>query len=1037
MLHVKVLGERSALDDVTGEVRTRSTRTIALIAYLALHPGTPQPRTRIAETFWPDSEQQQALTNLRRELLELRRLLDGDGSLVVTGTDLTWTGTGACRVDLSEHLAARERAGGSTSSNADALLVHGEQALADYGGDLLPGLYDDWVLEQRAALVDGARELCAQVAAAAAAAQRWDLAVRVARRRIALDPLDETAYRELMRLQAAHGDRAGALSTYHRCAAVLEEQLGVPPDPESQRLRDDLVAPADDDDAPRPDRPLRPPRVTAGPPRSGLVARGRELEWLERVYADVERGALRTVLVTGEPGVGKSRLVRELLHRVTARGARVATAHCYGTADRLPLGPVAEWLGEPALSSWSETLPPRWRTEVERLLPRDDAQLRSADTRGVVDVWQRHHFFHGLCEALRPPGRPVVLVLENLQWCDQETLELLTFLRSLQPRRPVLVLLTARSHELTASPAHTAWVRRARAVAPVRELAVRPLGPDGSAELLHRLSPRIGAEQAALLHAASGGFPLHLVEAVRRDPDGERLTAGSPDLMAVLRGRFEALGPECRAVVELASAVGREFRLDLLCAASDLPPQAVVGAVDELWRLRILAVQRDRYDFSHDLLRRAAYEQLTPPARWLLHQRLATALEQLHAHDLDPVAGRLADQYARAGSPDRACDLFHRAAVLADDVFAYSDAVELFGRSLGLLADLPPGAGRDAREIRSLTGLARALNASRGYSDPDLADALSRVVALAEQAAMVPTTVDALVGLWAARFVQGDILRAHEIAVKALALSESVTDPGAAPDLLRAQAHFAGGGSTLSLGRPADSLAHFARATALGADDASLSIGSHPAVHALAWSAHAHWLLGSPDTARECAAEAIARARALAHPYTLTITLGYAALTHQLLDHRADLQACADELEVVSRRHGFAYYADWGEVLAGWSADDASSARRMQDAISRLRHVGAFARMPYWLSLLADRTPDPDRALALLDAATVSARSRHDVWWLPDVLRRRAALLTTASAVPLLEQARDLALQHGSVALQRRCERDLASRRTLAERHRS
>ncbi len=289
MLRVSVLGERSAVDDVTGEVRTRSTRTLALIAYLALHPGAPQPRTRIAETFWPDSEQQQALTNLRRELLELRRLLDDDGSLVVTSTDLTWTGAGACRVDLSEHLAGRERAGGSTSSNGDALLAHGEQALTDYGGDLLPGLYDDWVLEQRAALVDAARDLCARVAAAAAAAQRWDLAVRVARRRIALDPLDETAYRELMRLQAAHGDRAGALSTYHRCAAVLEEQLGVAPDPESQRLRDDLVAPAEDDDEPRPDRPLRPPRVTAGPPRSGLVARERELEWLERVYVDVER----------------------------------------------------------------------------------------------------------------------------------------------------------------------------------------------------------------------------------------------------------------------------------------------------------------------------------------------------------------------------------------------------------------------------------------------------------------------------------------------------------------------------------------------------------------------------------------------------------------------------------------------------------------------------------------------------------------------------------------------------------------------------
>ena len=1023
MLRVRVLGERSAVDDETGEVLTRSSRTIALIAYLALHPGSPQPRSRIAEAFWPDSAQQQALTNLRRELHQVRRLPGADASVVVTATDLTWVGTGEVAVDLVEHLAGRARALDRAHDDPDTLLAEGQRALAAYGGDLLPGLYDEWVLTQRAGLVDGARELCGALAVAAGAARRWDLAVRAARRRITLDPLDETAYRDLMRLQAEQGDRAGALATFHRCADVLEGQLGVRPDPATCELRDRLVA---DRAAVEPE----PPEPTS----VGLVGRADELAWLERALEDAARGSVRTVLVTGEPGVGKTRLVDELVQRAAAAGACVAGAHCYADAAPLPLAPVAQWLAEPALEPWLAALPAPWREEVDRLLPGGGGSADGGGARGVVDAWRRHRFARGLAEALRPPGRVVVLVLENAQWCDLETLELLGLLRSDDPRRPLLLVLTARSGDLDAGPGLDGWVRRARAAAPVRELALRPLGPSASAALLQRLCPGASTEQARLLHAATGGFPLHLVEAVRRDPGLVDLDVAAPDLGELLRSRFDDLDAECRGVVDLAAAVGRDVALDLLVAASDLSPEAVVRAVDELWRRRILTVHRERYDFSHDLLRRAAYDQLTPATRWLLHRRVAAGLEELHAGDLDPVADQLAEQYARAGATRRACELFQRAAQLADSVYAHADAARLHRRTARLVADLPAGPGRDRRELRALSGLARSLNASRGYSDPELAATLTRAVELAEHAGLLDATVDGLVGLWAARFVQGDIPRAHGLAQRALALVEPGRPGDPDSDLLRSQAHFACAGSLLSLGAPGESLVHFEQATTLGADEASLSIGSHPAVHAHAWSAHAHWLLGDASSAGRRAEEAVARARALAHPYSLTIALGYAALTRQLLGDTDGLLACTDELAELSGRHGFAYYADWGELLAGWAADDGAGTARMEAALARLRRTGAFTRMPYWLDLLAQRTADPHRALALLDAATVSARTHSDVWWLPEVLRRRAGLLAPEQATPLLEQAAALAAEHGSAALLERCRDALASTRTLGER---
>ena len=120
-------------------------------------------------------------------------------------------------------------------------------------------------------------------------------------------------------------------------------------------------------------------------------------------------------------------------------------------------------------------------------------------------------------------------------------------------------------------------------------------------------------------------------------------------------------------VAGLAAAVGRNFTLDLLTEASDLDADTVVRAVDELWRRRIVRELRDGYDFSHDLLRDAAYAQISPPKRWLLHRRLAQGLELLHANDTDAVSAQLAEQYARGGRPERALAYYRRAAEVASD----------------------------------------------------------------------------------------------------------------------------------------------------------------------------------------------------------------------------------------------------------------------------------------------------------------------------------------------------------------------------------
>ena len=369
MLRVSLLGEQSITDDGTG-VRARSSRTVALIGFLATHAGSPQARQRIAGLFWPDSADPQALTNLRRELHQLRQILGDEPSLIVTSRDLCWRDTGTCRVDVRTFVIEREAARrAAAAGDDDGVLRHAARALAQYRGDLLPGLYEDWVLEARSELERQCVELCDLACAARARGGDLAGAVEAARRRIQLQPLEEAGYRTLMQLQADLGDRAGAVSTYHHCASVLEHELGITPDQATRQAFERLMARPGS----APDR-TRPPRAGPAAGRSGvgsapLVGRARELGVLRELWRGAVAGQPGLVVVRGGAGVGKTRLVTEIAGQARAQGAIVAGSQCFGTAGRLALAPVADWLRNPAVQAAAATLDEAWRSEVDRLVP--------------------------------------------------------------------------------------------------------------------------------------------------------------------------------------------------------------------------------------------------------------------------------------------------------------------------------------------------------------------------------------------------------------------------------------------------------------------------------------------------------------------------------------------------------------------------------------------------------------------------------------------------------------------------------------------
>ncbi len=988
MWRVSVLGGQQITDDRGDGVRVRSSRALALVAYLAVHPGVPHPRQRIAGLLWPESGDAQALTNLRRELHHLRQVLGEDGSLRVTARDLCWADTPSCHADIRafdiERLAALAAA---EAGDDDAVIRHGAEALAQYRGDLLPGVYDDWLAEDRARLERQCVELCDLAGAARARAGDLSGAAAAARRRIELQPLEETGYRVLIGLLADMGDRAAAVSAYHHCASVLERDLGVLPDDATRAAFERLMTRA----RPVPDAAhgalgdarrlgdargadARGARGGGGPgtagaaerlagrpgqPRAPLIGRSAELRVLAGVWRAAAAGRCGVVLVAGGAGVGKTRLVTEAAELARRQGAVVVSTQCFAAPGRLALAPVADWLRDPVVRMAAATLDPAWRAEVARLLP--DQGIPGHDPRQdtIADAWQRHRFFEGLARALIAVDRPLLLILDNVQWCDQETLDFITFCLGLaDDETRLLVAGTVRDDHRRDDRELAAWAVRMRAADLLTELSLAPLDAADAAILAEAISGQpLAARDAATLHATTGGFPLYVIEAARVDAgqrgrpgEGGGPAAGDGDLSAVLRRRLAQATPAAQEVAGLAAAVGTDFALDLLAEASDLTADAVVAAVDELWRSRILRELGTGYDFSHDLLREAAYAEVTPARRWLLHRRIAQGIELLHAGHVDPVAAQLATQYARAGDRGKAVAYYQRAAQVAAGRFANAEAILLYREALSVIEAMPAGRDRDSLELAVLTALAAPLNAREGYASRALERDTQRSIALAEslgRADLVQAGSIVLGGIW---YVQGRTADSYRVAARALALAS----PGSSTE---GQARFIMGGAALAMGRPAEGLRHLSFAAGLGDGMELLSPGTRANVHATAWSAHAHWLLGDDESAVRAAEQAIGMARAIGDPYNGAIALAYSAITRQLLGDLPRLREDVAELRELCERYEFGYYREWGLILDGWSAvsaRDGRATRLAADGAGDLKVQGAFARRPYWLSLLAD-----------------------------------------------------------------------------------
>ena len=658
-----------------------------LLAYLLLRRGQPVPRSSLAFLFWPDSTEKQALTNGRHLFHRLRRAIPDAGNFLVAD-DLTvqWLDDPRCRVDVLAFEATLARANGAADPTARAEQL--KQAMALYGGELLPGCYSDWLLVERERLAQEYARALRQLIALHEAGRQYPEAIGFARALLRHDPLNEPAHTDLMRLCALNGDRAAALHAYHTCATILRRELDVAPGRAAREMYERLL---NQDSAP------------AALPGGAIVPLvGRDRPWAE-LQQTWSRAATRPqlALISGEAGIGKSRLAEELVEWIGRQGIAALMARCYPTGGELAYAPIVTWLR-------SQPQPPPaapWLRELARLMPELLTQHPHLPPPGpLTETWQRLRLFEALARALLDHRAALLLFIDDLQWCDGDTLDWLAYLLTdprVQSNRPQLLVVAAlRSGEADDGGKLDAWRAGLAFGGQLTEVPLGPLSEQSTVALAGQVAERpLDPRQAAALYRDTEGQPLFIVEMVRAglgpgDAAGGPGTAAAATLPGrvgqVMAARLAQLSPGARGVIETAAVIGRAFTYDVLRRATGLEEDELVSHLDEAWRRRLIREQGAAdYDFSHGKLRQVAYDGLSRARRRHLHGRVAAALEAAPVADLDGVAGAIGGHYEAAGLPQRAIPWLERAAAAARRVYAHHDGLALVGRALGLLASPP------------------------------------------------------------------------------------------------------------------------------------------------------------------------------------------------------------------------------------------------------------------------------------------------------------------------------------------------------------
>ena len=659
---------------------------LELLAYLVLHASAPLGRDAIAFTFWPDANEEDARANLRRNLHVLVPLLPTDAKWIVAQPDtLRWNPEVPFWCDVVAFRAACARGDFA-------------EAVRFYRGELLAGYYDEWLLDERERLVRAHHEALTQLVREHRTRRDFSAAAGYALELLGADPWREDIVRHLIAIRYESGDRAAALRQYDAFAERLRAEMHVGPMPETQALRDAILHSRSTGDVRGATATIASVAPSQVEPAWTLpfVGRDRELEALRVWWNRAATGAGAVVFVGGEAGIGKSSVVRAFAAQVGDEGGRVL----YGgtsSPERFAYQAVLDaFAGAPSLIA-SSGIDPMRLNELAVLLPELKA-FSAAATRATASAPQtsraasdpereRERLFEAMAQVVEALAktRPLALIIEDVHWAGQATLDLLGYFATRLAHAHVLVIVTHRDedvlhrHRLQALRSQLAAQNRAATV------ALSPLSPASVGEILARL-PQLRSDLAAShWHARTEGNPLFLSEMLR-DAIERGTTSLPAGLAQVVEARLDRLSADARLAADFAAVMGDIVDFEVLGVAAGWSDDRTMDSLAELLDRRIIRETFDRarlrYAFTHNLVRQATYAAVAEGRRSAHHQVVARALERAFPDHLDDHAFEIARHYEACTRHEAASPWYLRAARTALVGFANAEAADHATRAL-------------------------------------------------------------------------------------------------------------------------------------------------------------------------------------------------------------------------------------------------------------------------------------------------------------------------------------------------------------------
>ena len=634
-----------------------------------------------------------------------------------------------------------------------------------------------------------------------------------------------------------------------------------------------------------------------------------------------------------------------------------------------------------------------------------------------------------LLEALTA-ARPLLLVLEDLQWVDPATVDGLAALARRRAPARLLLVGTYRPGDLAVGQHPLQALTQELLVHQLcHEVPVEPLGDADVAAYLAAVSSgaSLPEEFAGQLHRHSGGNPLfmravldHLTQqgVLARAPDGWQIQVSLADiaievperLRQVIEAQIARLRPEEQRVLEVASVAGVVFTASVCAAAANLEANAVEDVCNTLARrqslVRAVDVQQwpdgslaQRYTFVHALYREVCYGRQAPGRRATLHRRLGVYLEGLFASQLQDVAAEVAHHFEAGAEWARAIQYLRLTADTAGQRYAYREAATTLQHALALVPHLPEAPVRTQHALTLYSALGAALMMTTGQAAPEVEHAYTQAYALCQQGGETPELVPVLYGLWRLSVQRSQLPTARELGDRLLHLAHHADDAA-----LLVLAHYALGVTWLYLGALPAARRHLEEAIAHDRPDQRcapvVQMGHDPGVGCRQFAALTLWLLGYPAQALARLHEALALAHALAHPYSLAWVWVCAAVVSQLRRDIPTVRAHAEAAVTLATAQGFPHWAAYGTSLRGWAlamqGQGEEGMAQVRQGIATLQATRAVLQVSYLCTLIAEvaaHLGHPADGLQALAEAHTLVEQQEERWWEAEIYRLRGVLL--------------------------------------------